>query len=790
MIKTTQNIKTEKLTVPPNYPVNVKKMYRDQLEEKSSFLTKGSIDNPLLPALVKGRKGSHGVEFTLNPMIDPNNKAGDILVPYSVNTGVISKNSTPNIVNLYDTQEFYGKGSVRVQLAKNNQPYGKRSTLYFGRATVIDFIESALDNVLKAYRSLVAFLLAYCQALHGKSAEYICTFFGYAPYPLGENVTTSLYHHIPFYDSIHCSDLTDAENTITTITHSIDKTGSFPANIPEFPMVFSFENNYNITNLKIVVEYDHKTRTKTLNPYMLYIQNGSNEPENFGFIATKVIPWSRTDFDGKEVVITSNVEFAYLNQTEFLNAGKVLVCYPEPFGHYELMDYSVFKKASKVTLLIANFDGMTFAEACIAAKPLAAALQEHVAKEKLSYFTMQIAYPEIPASIQSTAQLSAFLKKSPARVEACHVFFDKTEFDGLLEKAMKEILRKFEAQRDIDFLASDCAQMDTTTDTENSRYTKDQWLVRGALEKGEYTELIAPEKMGKSNIAVSLAMLITNPRGRHDGLVPGRYLTVSNGVNGKVVYLDAENGQGRFYQMVDRFRKAFWPYRKEGAEVCDSNLVYHDLRGSNKIYAQRENHPEILKLVDDAIHAGTDGMNVDLVIIDTKRGFTKKNIALEAQFTELVEAITKQGIAVLVIHHTAKDSAVGGAGRSDVTCNKTGLIQLERDYVSLEESQCKGKLYHPIKVKLRGYRAYQTALDSEAFYMRFLNDKWELVERDETQEVNGIDTPFKPVIFDEAKIIKEMSKEYKSACSCRRIDIADYLGISEDTLKAWEAGKK
>ena len=38
MIKTTQNIKTEKLTVPPNYPVNVEKMYRDQLEENDKIL--------------------------------------------------------------------------------------------------------------------------------------------------------------------------------------------------------------------------------------------------------------------------------------------------------------------------------------------------------------------------------------------------------------------------------------------------------------------------------------------------------------------------------------------------------------------------------------------------------------------------------------------------------------------------------------------------------------------------------------------------------------------------------
>ena len=180
-------------------------------------------------------------------------------------------------------------------------------------------------------------------------------------------------------------------------------------------------------------------------------------------------------------------------------------------------------------------------------------------------------------------------------------------------------------------------------------------------------------------------------------------------------------------------------------------------------------------------------MDVDLVIIDTKRGFTKKNIGLEPQLTELVEKIQKRGIAVLVLHHMASDPAEGGAGRKDATCNKTGMIELWRDYVAQNVSRDKCKLYHPVKVQLSGYRNYITEFDSDAFYIRVDDGKWELVEID--GDSNGIDTVFKPVTFDEPKIIKSMIKEYKKECRINRSDIADYLGITDDTLKAWETGK-
>ena len=88
---------------------------------------------------------------------------------------------------------------------------------------------------------------------------------------------------------------------------------------------------------------------------------------------------------------------------------------------------------------------------------------------------------------------------------------------------------------------------------------------------------------------------------------------------------------------------------------------------------------------------------------------------------------------------------------------------------------------------MSGYRNYITDFDSDAFYIRVDDGKWELVEMD--GDAKGIDTFFKPVAFDEPKIIKSMIKEYKAMCEIKRSDIADYLGITDDTLKAWETGK-
>lgn len=757
------------------------------MEEKSSFLVKGNLESPLLPALLNGTKESHGVEFQLTHPLDLNNRDSDIAFPFKITQATITKRSTSNTVKFNTPQEYYGTGSVRVRLAKNNQPYGKRETLCFGKFSVTNLIEGTLKDALKAFRNMVSFLLAYCQALHGKTAEFICTFFWYTPNPVGEKVTSPLYHPTSFYKHTECSDITEAENIIKSISLSIDKTGILPDNITEFPMVFPFENTDHITTLKTVVIYNHANRTKSFIPYAAYIQSGSNEPELFGFIASKLIPWSRTDFDGKEVVITSDIEFAYQNQEAFLNAGKILITHPEVFGRYDLLDYAALKRASKVYLMIANFSGLTFAESCIAAKPLALALQEHLSGEQLSYFTMQISYPEIPDNINTTKQLAGFLKESPAKVRKSHLFFDKDEFDCLIEKAEQEIYRKSEALRDVDFLSEAPAPENKEVAASKKSVSKTNWLIRSVIEKAGYVEVIAPEKTGKSNFSVSLAMLLTNPKGRKKGLIDGRYLTVCNGVNGKVIYLDAEMGRPDFERIKDRFRKAYWPCRNEDEEVCEKNLIYKDLSGDGIAYAARENHPKILHMMDEAIQEGTPGLDADLVVIDTKRGFTKKNMGLEPQFTELVEKIQKRGIAVIVVHHMASDSADEGAGRKDATCNKTGMIKLWRDYVAQNVSRDKCKLYHPVKVQLSGYRNYITEFDSDAFYIRFNEDKWELVEID--GDSNGIDTVFKPVAFDEPKIIENMIKEYKDMCKIKRSDIADYHGITEDTLKAWESGK-
>ena len=246
-------------------------------------------------------------------------------------------------------------------------------------------------------------------------------------------------------------------------------------------------------------------------------------------------------------------------------------------------------------------------------------------------------------------------------------------------------------------------------------------------------------------------------------------------------------GTADFDRIRERFRKAYWPSRQSDANVCEKNLIYRNLRDDGIPYAARENHPKILRMVDEAIQEGTPGLDVDLVIIDTKRGFTKKNIGLEPQLTELIEKIQKRGIAVLVLHHMASDPAEGGAGRKDVSCNKTGMIKLWRDYISRDESSDKCKLSHSVRCQLSGYRNYITDFDSDAFYIRVDDGKWELVEMD--GDAKGIDTLFKPVAFDEPKIIRYMIKEYKKECRINRSDIADYLGITDDTLKAWETGK-
>ena len=58
MIETNIGINLEDVKAPAPYKADLNGMYHNQMEEKASFIIKGNIESPMLPALLDGTKVS------------------------------------------------------------------------------------------------------------------------------------------------------------------------------------------------------------------------------------------------------------------------------------------------------------------------------------------------------------------------------------------------------------------------------------------------------------------------------------------------------------------------------------------------------------------------------------------------------------------------------------------------------------------------------------------------------------------------------------------------------------
>ena len=771
MIKSNLNLNLPSFVFPPQYPIDTQRMYRTEMDEKTSFLIKGNLAG-LTPSLLRGTSTDMGVEITLDPGISLNKFGDNKIYPFDVTTAVVAKTGTSDPYKYGDDWRiYYGKGSVWLKVSPYNIPRTGDCP-----SSRWDSVNGARNRVLAKFVTLFTFLLAYCKAVSGKTAESICKFFGHSPFPRGENVSAPLYYEATFPDAQQAS-LAAAEEKLLAAFSQIDK----PADIPNSPITFSFPDKWGDACCKVAVVYNHENRTKTLCPMTPFLQHGSCDAEMFRFLGTKTIPWSQHDFQDREVVITDNVEFAFWNRERFLEAGKLLITFPEAYGRYDLLDLEALNSADKVFMLVANFADETMAEACASRLSLAESINAAMDdKSKFSVFLMSLAFEPIPGNIRTTVALAAFIKEHRPRIlEAC-IATDFDDFKALCGTFEAKVMRKKEADKALRTLMDEPAEEKALCLVAPNKTAQAQadWLVRSAIDKGGHIELIAQEKTGKTNFAVTLAYaIVTANQQKAEGLIPGRFWTVSKAAAKKAVYLDSELGTARFNVIRDRVKGAYLPKKSKEAAELDANFIYHDLFAQGGPYAKRENHQYVLDLLAADEQVGTPGP-VGLVIIDTRRGFTNNQVGLEPQLIELIVKIRQRGCEVLVLHHM--DEKNNAAGNYSVTTGKTGMIKMFRDYVSQEESREKCDLTYPVKFQLSTYGAFQPAFDADPFYAKCEDGRWTLVEM--VGDPDGLNTQFQPVAFDEKAILKGLVEEYKRGTKASKAKVAEYLGITDDTL--------
>ena len=769
MINSNLNLDLNGLDIPAQYPIDTDEMYRTEMVEKGSFLIKGNLSGKT-PALLYGGGCEFGVGFRLNPTISLNEFGDDNIYPFNVSSAAVVKTETwiPITCNPYPL--YYGSGSIRLRVELNNVP--TRGDCFFNRHNRVN---NALKRVLSKFTSLLAFLLAYCEALRDKSAESVCKFFGNFPCPRGEKVSAPLYYEATFPEGKRTTSVVTEEDLLTTF-REIDKS----ADIPDSRFVFSFLNEWGDAVTKVAAVYDHASRTKTLCPMSVFRQHGCYNPEMFRFHAAKTLAWSQRDFRGKEIVITNNVEFGFWNRDLFLKADKLLITFPEPYGRYDLLDLKAVNQAVKVYLMVANFAAETMAEACFRQLPLAQAIHDALDdKSKFSVFMMSLAFEPIPEDVKTTAALSPFINEHKPQIRETCIATDLEDFKTVCKNFEQKVQRKQDAENALNLVMDNKPEENNAPAVpEKKASAKTQWEIRGLVDKGGYIELIAHEKTGKTNFAVTLGYeYITANSKDSDGLIPGRFFTVSKNASRKLVCLDTELGEARFNVIRDRVKGAYLPKKSKVAAALDANFIYHDLFKDGIPYAKRENHQHVLDLIVAAENEGTPGP-VGLVILDTRRGFTHDQVGLEPQFSELIRKIRGLGCAVFVCHHMNEKNEA--AGNYSVTTAKTGMIKMSRGYVSSKEDREKCNLTHPVQFKLSSYGAYQTALDNEAFYAKCEDGRWTLMEM--VENTSGLNTQFRPVKFDEKAILRELVKDYQRGAKLTKAEIAEYLGITDDTL--------
>lgn len=436
MIHSNLNLDLKGLDIPAQYPIDTDEMYRTEMDEKGSFLIKGN-SNGKTPALLLGWTCDMGVAFRLNPQISLNGFGDTNIYPFNVSIAVVAKPGAwdptkPNPYSLY-----YGSGSIRLRVEYNNNPsHGDGPWERGHRANEV------LKRVLSKFTSLLAFLFVYCEALRDKSAESVCKFFGNFPCPRGEKVSAPLFYEATFPEGKRTTSAVTEENLLTAF-REIDKS----ADIPDSRFVFSFLNEWGDAATKVAAVYDHASRTKTLCPMSVFRQHGCYNPEMFRFHAAKKLAWSQRDFQGKEIVITNNVEFGFWNRDLFLKAGKILITFPEPYGRYDLLDLKAVNQAVKVYLMVANFAAETMAEACFRQLPLAQAIHDALDdKSKFSVFMMSLAFEPIPEDVKTTAALLPFINEHKPQIRETCIATDLEDFKTVCKNFELKVQRKQDAE--------------------------------------------------------------------------------------------------------------------------------------------------------------------------------------------------------------------------------------------------------------------------------------------------------------------------------------------------------
>lgn len=503
--------------------------------------------------------------------------------------------------------------------------------------------------------------------------------------------------------------------------------------IPEFDkyygpikQVYSFMNEHNETEMKVVKLFEPKNQSKVFVPVTSWVVNCLSKKQYrcVPLLAKKQILYNLNLIEKEStsrIIIADSIEIADANQ-ETDSDDTVWTSFICEHEQYDQVDWEPLKENKEIFLLVTNHSNINLAEAYIKVYELASFLKEKI-KLDLKFIQVQIDYPNGKNfRFESISDIRMHVVEHQPRITPNSVFimdsFD--EFERYHEKAVESLQKR---QRQFwEKENSDCGVIEQRDSEDNSKKAID-FVFRPVILRGKVTIGHAPTGQGKTRFFLSMcASIVAGSKfihGRSWNTVKG-----STGGSGsqsgykyrKVLYLDFESTRDDIASM----RKDFVdPYMSgENQEKIKSNFIIEALGHEIINYSEKDHHPKIHNIIDDAAkNKGEKGQPIDLVVFDTYTSFVKNDYAnVWNKIEPLLKKITEQGIAILLIAHTHEDD-------KEVTGSIKKIHMCESEIKLYRENGRDDTLQDPMFVKMGKTRFIQTNQEKEGFYIYLKKNK-------------------------------------------------------------------
>lgn len=511
--------------------------------------------------------------------------------------------------------------------------------------------------------------------------------------------------------------------------------------IPEFDkyygpikQVYSFMNEHNETEMKVVKLFEPKNQSKVFVPVTSWVVNCLSKKQYrcVPLLAKKQILYNLNLIEKKStsrIIIADSIEIADANQ-ETDSDDTVWTSFICEHEQYDQVDWEPLKENKEIFLLVTNHSNINLAEAYIKVYKLASFLKEKI-KLELKFIQVQIDYPNGKNfRFESISDIRMHVVEHQPRITPNSVFimdsFD--EFEKCHEKAVESLQtrpRQF-WEREI----PDCSVVEQH-DSKNKPREAIPFVFRPVILRGKVTVGHGSSGIGKTRFFLSMCASIVSG---NQFIIGKSWNTVakstdkSSGKSGykyrKVLYLDFESSQGDIPSLQSDFVD---PYiTGDDRERCKQNFVIKVLGADAIDYSEKNHHQKIIDMIDNTENnEGEKGQPLDLVVFDTYTSFVKNDHASAwNRCEELLKKITGRGIAVLLIAHTREND-------KEVTGSIKKIQMCESEIVLSRKNGRDETLQYPMCVEMGKTRHVVLKWEKKKFEVYLENGMWCLWVMDE-----------------------------------------------------------